>query len=71
MATFVYYIETRQRIKGAAHYMEWRRVPGKFTSRAKMDDWAAWMVEKSHSLDIRGVRIDGTLRHTINYRIGA
>ena len=69
MAKFTYYTEIRQRIEGAANYMEWKRVPGAFTSRAKMDDWAAWMVKQSHSLDIRGVRKDGTLRHTINYRV--
>ena len=71
MATFNYFIETRQRQIGAVNYMVWRKVPGNFTSRAALDDWAHWMVEKSHSLDIRGVRIDGTLRHNINYRIGA
>lgn len=71
MAKFVYHVEIRQRIEGAANYMEWRRVPGRFTSRAKLDAHVEQMMKQSHSLDIRGVRVDGTLRHTINYRIGA
>ena len=68
--SFIYTIEIRQRIKGAAHYMEWKKVPGKFNGRAAMDTHAAYMVKQSHSLDIRGVRVDGKLRHVINYRIG-
>ena len=67
---FIYTIEIRQRIKGAAHYMEWRKEPGKIKGRAALDNYVAYMMKQSHSLDIRGVRVDGKLRHVSNYRIG-
>lgn len=68
--SFLYTIEIRQRIKDAAHYMEWRKVPGKIKGRAALDNHVAYMIKQSHSLDIRAVRVDGKLRHVINYRIG-
>jgi hypothetical protein len=61
-----YTIETRQRLRDAAHYGEWRDVPEGFKTHAAARNWGAYMVKQSHSLDIRiKLTASGTLIETL------
>lgn len=62
----MYSVQTRQRLPEAAHYGEWRPVPGSFHNGHAAKQWATHEVaERSHSLDVRVIGPRGEVRATI------